>query len=542
MINEVLYDPEGKDAGFEFVEIFNVGSAAISLKGWRLETGNGSYEDRWTLEWTGGDEDTVGPHSFFVIGEESVDPPPQAVADLDLQNGPDACRLLAPAGIEGIPAGIADLVGWGEHIYAEYYEGEPADAVASGASLGRDPDGNDADNNASDLREFDEPSPGGFNHPQCDLGLARAGISRHTGVLGLEVDLVCVVSNAGTSACGLGSGIAVEIGALADSASLSADVPAGQESKFVVRTASPGEGLHRAAFRLNCTSDTRPGNDTLAITFVIPPSPIVINEVMFRPASGDCEWLEVLNRSDRVFSLRGWTIEDSGGRPRAISAKPLAIEPSRMLVLVEDSEAFGRAYGDSNGIEFLRPDGGWPTLNDVDGALGFADALVLRDPSGTAVDSVVYRAGWSLPGVSVERIDPAGPSTGPANWSPHYGPGGGSPGLANSVSFFLPRGGRALDISPARFSPDGDGRDDLAAISVRVGSASAVSLAVYDLNGFLVRRLVDGERIEAGRVTFWDGRDGRGDMAPTGIYIVALQAGAAGSVQRARAAVVLLRR
>ena len=537
VINEVLYDPVGKDAGFEFVEIFNPAPGPLCLEGWRLETGNGSYEDRWTLEWTGSRDDTVDGRSFFVIGEESVSPAPQGVTDLDLQNGPDACRLLSPGA-------TADLVGWGEHTYSEYYEGNPAAAVPSGESLGRDPDGSDTGRNAVDFKGFDQPSPGDFNHPPCDLALVRAGLSRYADVSASTIDLVCVVTNSGTDPCGRGARIAIEVGPVADSVALSADVLPGGQSRDVLRIESPGSGLHRATFRLRCEGDKRAANDSLGLTFVIPPPPAVINEVMFCPSADDCEWLEILNRSDRALALDGWTIEDSGGRPKAIAAPPLEIEQGRTLVLVEDAAAFARAYGDSEEIAFMRPEDGWPTLNDVNGALGFADALVLRDASGTAVDSIAYGDDWSSAGLSVERIDPGGRSTDAANWSPHYGPGGGSPGRTNSVSFFLPRSGRILDVSPAKFSPDGDGRDDLAAISIRLAGRSVVSLGIYDLNGFLVRRLVDGETMEAGRVTFWDGRNDHGERATVGVYIIAVEVSAVspGGVHRAKAPVVLLGR
>ena len=119
VINEVLYDPAGSDGGYEFVELFNQADAAIGLEGWIFETGNGSYQARWKLEWTGSRMDTIGPRGFFVIGEEGVLPGPDAVTALDLQNGPDGCRLTDPVG-------GTDVVGWGSLGFEEYFEGEPA--------------------------------------------------------------------------------------------------------------------------------------------------------------------------------------------------------------------------------------------------------------------------------------------------------------------------------------------------------------------------------------------------------------------------------
>jgi flagellar hook assembly protein FlgD len=98
-----------------------------------------------------------------------------------------------------------------------------------------------------------------------------------------------------------------------------------------------------------------------------------------------------------------------------------------------------------------------------------------------------------------------------------------------------------LGLSPASFTPDGDGRDDLVAISVRVPDARAVRLSVFDVNGRLVRRLIDGETVNEKRITFWDGARDDGSRAPTGMYIVGLEAGEAAGRGglRAKAAVVL---
>jgi len=537
LINEVLYDPPGKDAGLEFVELLNVSDLAVSLGGWQLETGNGSGEGKWTLEWSGAETDTLRPHSFFVIGEDLVSPSPDRTTDLDLQNGPDACRLVSPDG-------RSDVVGWGEHTYPEYYEGAPVECPASGLSIGRDPDGTDTDWNAADLRGLAQASPGSFNHPPCDLVPARAGLSRHTPGTGATIDLVCTVSNLGTGQCGEGGEVLAAVGTSHGIATLGGAISANASLKLVVSLANPGAGLHAVSVWVKCDSDGRDTNDTLATTLVLPPPPVVINEVMFKPTGKACEWIELRNRSAGPLDLMDWTLEDSGGRPRRIANGNLAIDPGGFVLLVEDPDLFAIACGDSCGVLYLEPPGGWPTLNDVDGPLGFADAVVIRDAFGTAVDSVAYGQGWSKPGVSIERISAEEPAADPANWSPHYGGPGGTPGRPNSVSFFLPQGGDMLKLSPSTFSPNGDGRDDLVGISVRLPGAGQLRLAVYDVNGRLVRRLVDGEPVESARLTFWDGADDHGVALPTGIYIVAAAArlNASDRALAAKGAVVLARR
>lgn len=542
VMNEILYDPPGKDAGLEFVEIFNPSSKAVGLEGWRLETGNGSYADRWTLEWTGSSRDSIGAGCFFVVGEEAVTPVPDAVTDLDLQNGPDACRLVSPER-------ASDVVGWGEHVYPEYYEGQPAVAASSGLSLGRDPDGDDSNNNAADFIELERASPGDFNHPPCDLTILRAGTSRYGGSSGPDLDLVCLVQNLGTQPCGAGALVRASLGALEASSPILDSAPPTAQAKVVVRLPNPGAGLHGVRAWLECDSDSRTSNDSLSTSVMVPPSPVVINEVMFRPASGDCEWVEIANHSGGQRHLRGWHIADSGGRLRALTDTDVVLEAGGFLVLVENEDAFAASYLDSQikeagEIAFLKPKGGWPNLNDADGPLGFADTFVLKDSFGTTADSVAYGEDWSRPGVSVERVDPAGASTAVSNWSPHYGSAAGSPGAPNSVTLIIPEAESILSLSPPSFTPDGDGRDDVVAISVRLAAPSAVRVSVFDVNGRLVRRLVDGETVAAQRITFWDGCDDDGSEAPTGVYLVGLEvAPASGQISRqAKAVVVLARR
>ena len=98
VLNEVLYDPAGVDGGFEFVELVNRTALPVALAGFRLEAGDGAGPERWTTRWTGQPGDVVPAFGRFVVGEGRVEPPPDRVVSLGLENGPDALRLLAPDG------------------------------------------------------------------------------------------------------------------------------------------------------------------------------------------------------------------------------------------------------------------------------------------------------------------------------------------------------------------------------------------------------------------------------------------------------------
>ncbi|MFH1311855.1 MAG: lamin tail domain-containing protein [Candidatus Eisenbacteria bacterium] len=536
VINEVLYDPDGSDTGYEFAELFNCALEPVCLQGWMFETGNGAYENRWKHEWTGLGTDTVEARGFFVIGEDLVLPPPDFVTALDLQNGPDGCRLVAPDG-------SADVVGWGDLVYEEYYEGSPATCAHSGVSIGRDPDGSDRDLNSEDFRLLEVPSPGDFNHPPFDLAIEKAGLSRYTSTSGADIDIACMLVNSGIEVCGDAT-VSAALGALLDSIHVPDALEPSEQVKVVVRLPHPGEGLHTIRVWHRQALDRWHWNDSVSTSIVLPPPPVVINEVMFKPTGTECEWIEIFAHGTSGISIRDWTLEDHRGTKRKLVGDDLMLSRGDMLVLVEDVEVFAVAHPDLDRGCFLRPSGGWPTLNDVDGPLDFADMIIVRDARGTMVDSVAYRTRWSRPGISFERIDPRGPSSSSSNWSPHYGNTSGSPGRANSVSFHLPGDGSILTLSPSAFSPDGDGQDDLLAIAARLCEPCLVRLSIFDLSGRLVKRLIDGEVVETSRTTFWDGRDDNESRQAMGAYLVLLEAKATASdrTYRARSPAVLVRR
>src|SRR5258706_9060316 len=125
LVAEILYDAVGDDTGHEYVELFNPTDQAWSLLGLRLEAGDGAGPGRWTLRWSGAAGDTIAPRGRYLIGGALVVPAPDAVVSLDLQNGPDALRLVWPDGpSEAVGRGALDL--------SEDFCGPAARAAGSG--------------------------------------------------------------------------------------------------------------------------------------------------------------------------------------------------------------------------------------------------------------------------------------------------------------------------------------------------------------------------------------------------------------------------
>lgn len=73
------------------------------------------------------------------------------------------------------------------------------------------------------------------------------------------------------------------------------------------------------------------------------------------------------------------------------------------------------------------------------------------------------------------------------------------------------------------FSPDGDGAQDEAEVRFTTRRPEHVTVDVRDVQGRLVRRLLDGDRVDGAREIPWDGRDSAGRIVPQGPYRVHLR-------------------
>lgn len=69
-------------------------------------------------------------------------------------------------------------------------------------------------------------------------------------------------------------------------------------------------------------------------------------------------------------------------------------------------------------------------------------------------------------------------------------------------------------------------------IDLYLGSADNVRLSVYDLQGRVVRRLIEGPMPPGSRLVVWDGTDGRGAKVPSGVYFCRLEGRSHNQVRR----------
>ncbi|MEM1043708.1 MAG: lamin tail domain-containing protein [Bacteroidota bacterium] len=205
----------------------------------------------------------------------------------------------------------------------------------------------------------------------------------------------------------------------------------GDGTRYVLLLAGPLTGPQTYTVTATDIEDLA-GNSTLATSasfffggFDTPaPGDLVINEVMYDPPNAASnEYVELLNRTDdQTFDLGALTLSDNTSTPVPVTDQPTALGPGDYAVLVRDAEAFEFQFP---GVDFIAVTG-FPALNNG------GDAPTVRF-GDTVIDAVPYLPSWGGTDASLERRDPAGPSTSAANFGTSTDPRGGTPGDENSI-------------------------------------------------------------------------------------------------------------
>ena len=539
VLNEVLYDPPGADAGREFVEIFNVSPDPVPLAGLELETADGAHPGTWRRVWTGS-SGMLAPGALWLVAGDSLHAAARLTADL--QNGPDAIRLRR--GSE-----VLDTLGYGMLTDPSLFEGRPA-ADVTNASLARVPDGRDTGDNAADFITA-MPTPGRRNQLRVNVqlgglevdpfrsfpdGVVRAAVTlRNTGAdsvlhWALAASRRSVFGEPLDGDAAFGDSIPVDTGPGG------AGIAPHDSVRAVLQWAAP-RGVYRLHAEL-VTGDDDALDDHAVAWVRVGAGAVVVNEILYVPVSGQPEWIELWNRGDRARRVNGWTLSDASGRRATLRGGGWIPAGGWALVSADSRAAIAGAPSDAVRIASSP----WLSLNDSDGPAGFADQLVLRDPLGIVHDAVRYADADVDRGRSLERV---GVDPGPVGvrWAPCTARSGATPGAPNTVHG--PAGADPrLDLAPNPFSPNGDGYEDQLLIRAELpADAASYRLEIFDLDG--QRRAAPGaDRLGPGqRLLVWDGRSDRGDQLPEGVYVLRFEwHSKSGGRQAVRRAVGLVRR
>lgn len=497
IVAEVYYDAPGDDTGREFLEFYNPHAFACPLAGARIEAGDGSAVGRWTLKWTGAPGDSVPALGRYVVGGALVSPPPDALATLDLQNGPDAVRVTWPDGTR-------EVVGWGAHEFAEYACGAPAPDVGSGASLARVPDDADLGGNTLDFRAA-TPSPGAPNQRLRDAAVVRGSLAAapENPEPGEALLVTVRVANPGREPFGGEALLTLSGDALAETLAFALPSVGAGETLAVSRGGPAGAAGRRALVaRVTRAGDEVAANDADTLALRVGAGPLEVTEIQFHPAAGEGEWVEVRNRSGGSLPLAGFTLADraSVGAPLAGA---LVLAPESLAVVAQDRAALLAAFPalDTSRVAAAAP---WASLNNSDGADGIADMVVLRERDGLLVERVAYSAAGVPSGTSLEKRG--------GLWAP----GSATRGTPLSPPAERDGGAAAFALRPRRLSP---GECDVQLAWTLPWPRGRVTVELYDLDGRRSARLLDDVASgpsDTRRVNVAD--------VPPGLYVVALRA------------------
>ncbi len=257
---------------------------------------------------------------------------------------------------------------------------------------------------------------------------------------------------------------------------------------------------------------------------------IVVNEILYEPLTDDydgfvdqVEFVELVNRSARHIYLDGLyrtrdPDEDGDADTVHVQGRFIGLEPGEYLLFAAASmENASAPVVTGKGLTLLNK----------------GDRIRMNREDGEVLDDVRYDPSWHHPdvletrGITLERIDVDASGDNPQNWTSSVGPGGGTPGLPNSIRIagktLLSE--RGIHVTPNPFSPDRDGVDDIVHIRCTFSSGvSRIRALVFDLTGNQVRKLVASRLVAESAELLWNGRDDADRLLRTGIYIVFVEA------------------
>jgi hypothetical protein len=261
-------------------------------------------------------------------------------------------------------------------------------------------------------------------------------------------------------------------------------------------------------------------------------SPLLISEVMYNPHGPEShdEYVELFNVSETEWiDLAGWKLGDADELDHLVDAGWGTTLAPGQFGLVLDASYFGQ----STTYDSMRIEAVLLTIDDRSfGRAGWSNSavemVILCSPEGDTLDWIQYEP-IADPGISLERVV-----------TTVHGPGdawanslviGGTPGDANSVSEPLAPT-VIVEAEPDPFSDDVD-------IHFRLpGAPALVSMRIFDVEGRLLRSLLDGGQTGPASTVNWDGESNSGDPVPPGLYIVQLEASVQGRIAVAKKVIV----
>jgi hypothetical protein len=255
---------------------------------------------------------------------------------------------------------------------------------------------------------------------------------------------------------------------------------------------------------------------------------VVLNEILFNPRSGGEDFIEIYNRSEKIISLKNWSlanIDDAGkiANIKPIIATDFILQPKQFLVLTRNVKTVQNQYFKSVKDNFLEMSS-LPSFPDD------AGSVVLLNDTKKVFDRFDYSETLHHPliddksGVSLEKIDYNIASSDLKNWhSAAPSDAYATPGYANSQGI-LDSQETIFKIEPEIFTPDGDGQNEVTNLTFQLDqNGFAANVSIFDINGRKIKQLSQNQLLSINGSIEWDGKNDGNVVVPVGYYIMLIE-------------------
>jgi hypothetical protein len=544
IISEIMADPTPSVLlpEAEYVELFNRGSAAINLEGWKLVFGN--------------HEKILGAailesESYLIICDSGNENDFQAYGKaLTLPNMPAVVNTGQTLTLKSVSGAVIHSV-----TFSPDWFHSPSKSAGGWSLEIIDPD--NPCGNADNWSESSDPrggSPGAQNSvktgnpDKLPPSLLRATLPSDSSVMLLFNESMDSSSLNSPWLYSASEGLLHPLAAN----------PAGPDYSAVLLTFPLRfqPAVRYTVTVLNslkdCVGNALAGNS--AADFAIPQTPstfdLIINEILFDPVSGKSEFIELYNRSSKVLDLSDFTIAladlNTGEIVKMVplNKNPFLIFPAGYVVITREAKSLP-----DNGYLHYSPV--FVELSDLFTLPDEEGIIVLSDHALHTMDEFRYHQSMHAglfdrkEGISLERIDCDLPTNMPENWqSAATSAGYSTPGRQNSQAVHQEHTGEEIILQPETFSPDQDGIDDYMTLHLQFREPGwMATIIIFDRHGNKIRNLSSKCLLGTEEYFTWDGFTDDQGMAGIGIYVVYVEIfRQTGEIKNFRKVITLARR
>ncbi|HMQ07871.1 MAG TPA: lamin tail domain-containing protein [Saprospiraceae bacterium] len=267
------------------------------------------------------------------------------------------------------------------------------------------------------------------------------------------------------------------------------------------------------------------GNEIIENLYLaVPPSKgdIILNEILFNPKTGEEDFIELYNKSEKFINIQGLVIFNSQNNRSQTVNQRFDLFPNEYVAIAIRAEEVRHSYQAPEQANIIQNP--LPAFNNNDGNV----TLLMGE---NIIDEFDYEENFHSPiinnpkGVSLERINTVLPTNDRNNWtSAASSVNFASPGYRNSAAIEFSEEVRDFSLRYKTFMPNGDGDRDVLIIDYHLDKSNYVAkVTIFSDMGTPVKRLTNNFTLSTSGFLQWDGTNDQGQIARMGIYIVVIE-------------------